>query len=55
MVTHSEKVAASSDRIIYLVDGDIRGELKLGKMNGGREEYALREKQLRKWLEEMGW
>ncbi|MBQ3907121.1 MAG: ABC transporter ATP-binding protein, partial [Lachnospiraceae bacterium] len=24
MVTHSEKVAASSDRIIYLVDGDIQ-------------------------------
>ncbi|MBQ9866699.1 MAG: ABC transporter ATP-binding protein, partial [Lachnospiraceae bacterium] len=31
MVTHSEKVAASSDRIIYLMDGDIQGELKLGK------------------------
>ncbi|MBR5419690.1 MAG: ABC transporter ATP-binding protein [Lachnospiraceae bacterium] len=44
MVTHSEKVAASSDRILYLVDGDIRGELLLGKMGtaegsaGGSEE-----------------
>ena len=34
MVTHSEKVAASSDRIIYLMDGDIQGELVLGKMGG---------------------
>ena len=31
MVTHSEKVASISDRIIYLVDGNIQGELILGK------------------------
>ena len=61
MVTHSEKVAASSERIIYLMDGDIRGELKLGKAGGtekksdGREELMQRERKLRKWLDEMGW
>lgn len=55
MVTHSEKVAANSDRIIYLVDGDIQGELKLGKFKGDREELAKREKELRRWLDEMGW
>ena len=55
MVTHSEKVAANSDRIIYLVDGDIQGELNLGKFTGGREELAKREKQLKKWLDDMGW
>ena len=55
MVTHSEKVAANSDRIIYLVDGDIQGELNLGKFTGSREEISQREKKLRKWLEEMGW
>ena len=61
MVTHSEKVAASSDRIIYLMDGDIQGELKLGKVKGqegksdGREELMQRERRLRKWLDEMGW
>ncbi len=55
MVTHSEKVAANSDRIIYLVDGDIQGELKLGKFKGDREELAKREKQLKKWLDDMGW
>jgi putative ABC transport system ATP-binding protein len=52
MVTHSEKVAASSDRILYLVDGNIKGELLLGKEDG---ELSLREKKVRKWLEEMGW
>jgi putative ABC transport system ATP-binding protein len=52
MVTHSEKVAASSDRILYLVDGNIKGELLLGKASG---ELSHREKKVRKWLEEMGW
>lgn len=63
MVTHSEKVAASSDRIIYLMDGDIQGELVLGKINraegnetiSASEKLSLRERKLRKWLEEMGW
>ena len=59
MVTHSEKVAACSDRIIYIMDGDIRGELMMGKMNGNAdtssEQLVKRERQLRKWLEEMGW
>ena len=62
MVTHSEKVAALSDRIIYLLDGDIQGELILGKMNAKNddslsetERVILREKKLRKWLEGLGW
>ena len=59
MVTHSEKVAACSDRIIYLMDGDVQGELVLGKMSGAAdkssEQLVKRERQLRKWLEEMGW
>ena len=55
MVTHSEKVAANSDRILYLVDGDIQGELKLGKYGGDREELAKREKELRNWLDKLGW
>ena len=54
MVTHSEKVASISDRIIYLVDGNIQGELSLGKKNDS-EEIAKRERKVRTWLEEMGW
>ena len=64
MVTHSEKVAASSDRIIYLMDGDVQGELVLGKIGAPQGEsdnksdaeiLQVRERKLRKWLEEMGW
>jgi putative ABC transport system ATP-binding protein len=64
MVTHSEKVAASSDRIIYLMDGDIQGELALGKIGASDDEHdeksaaeilQIRERKVRKWLEEMGW
>ena len=54
MVTHSEKVAASSDRVVYLVDGDIKGELNLGKQTDDNET-ASRERKLKNWLDEMGW
>lgn len=54
MVTHSEKVAASSDRVIYLVDGNIQGELNLGKQRDENETSA-RERKLKNWLDEMGW
>ena len=54
MVTHSEKVASISDRIIYLVDGNIKGELILGKIKEGND-LTSRERQVRNWLEEMGW
>lgn len=54
MVTHSEKIAASSDRVIYLVDGNIKGELNLGKQQDENETSA-RERKLKNWLDEMGW
>lgn len=54
MVTHNEKVAAISDRIIYLVDGNIRGELSLGRMED-MQDLTSRERQVKRWLEEMGW
>lgn len=53
MVTHSEKVASISDRIIYLVDGNIQGELVLGKKT--EDDLSARERRVRDWLEEMGW
>lgn len=54
MVTHSEKVAAVSERIIYLVDGIIKGELQLGKTTDS-QELILRERKIKNWLDEMGW
>ena len=54
MVTHSERVAARSERVLYLVDGGILGELHLGKMNA-ESELIQREKTLKKWLSEQNW
>ena len=54
MVTHSVKVAAQSERVIYLVDGGIRGEVSLGKLND-ESEIPSREKVLNSWLAEQGW
>ena len=54
MVTHSERVAAISERIIYLVDGNIQGELVLGKLED-MQDLSMREKKLRNWLADMNW
>ncbi|MBQ5310976.1 MAG: ABC transporter ATP-binding protein [Oscillospiraceae bacterium] len=54
MVTHSEKVASFSERIIYLVDGDIQGEINLGKMSSP-DELAVRERKVKNWLDGMDW
>lgn len=54
MVTHSEKVASCSERVIYLVDGNIQGELTLGKL-GSDDEIPVRERKLRNWLQERDW
>ena len=54
MVTHSVRVAAMSNKVLYLIDGDIQGEMELGKLNG---DNALpeRERKLKNWLMEQGW
>ena len=54
MVTHSERVASFSNRVIYLMDGGIQGELFLGKLEDD-EEITSRERKLHHWLSELGW
>ena len=54
MVTHSVKVAAMSDKVLYLVDGDIQGETELGKLTD-ESSVPERERVLRNWLVERGW
>lgn len=52
MVTHDMKSARRANRILYLADGVITGELLLGKyVTGDRERH----KKLRSFLTEMGW
>jgi len=52
MVTHDVKSARRADRIIYLKDGGVTGELRLGKYVS---EDKDRHEKIRKFLEEMGW
>lgn len=51
MVTHDVKVAAKSKRVVYLVDGNIKGEYNL------EEDMRLEDKErvLNNWLLDMGW
>ncbi len=54
MVTHSARVAASSDKVIYLIDGHIVGSMELGKLKD-EADLTGRERQINKWLMEQGW
>lgn len=54
LVTHDVRVAAKCDRVLYIVDGNIKGEYNLDKYS---DEAKLkdRERALNYWLMEMGW
>lgn len=55
LVTHSPRVAAQSDRVVYMADGVIAGDLQLGKFTPGvspDESLEARQKKLLTWLEE---
>lgn len=54
MVTHDATVAAKCSRVLYIVDGNIRGEYNLG---GFVTETDIREREraLNNWLMELGW
>lgn len=53
LVTHDLKVAARCDRILYIEDGNIRGECALGKYTS--ETKRDRERKVNNWLTELGW
>jgi len=54
LVTHDAKVAAKCSRVLYIVDGNIRGEYDLGIFDKP-DELRDRERKLNNWLMEMGW
>ena len=54
LVTHDVKVAAKCSRVLYLVDGSIKGEYALGGFVPGTS-LRDRERILNNWLMEMGW
>lgn len=53
MVTHDIHAALRGNRIIYLEDGQIKGELTLGKYISGDERN--REEKVQQWLDSMEW
>ncbi len=56
LVTHDMKVAAKSDRVLYIEDGNIKGEYTFGKYTAQeKEKEKERERKLSNWLMEMGW
>lgn len=52
LVTHDVKVAAKCTRVMYLVDGKIKGEYDLSDCSAQMRE---RERALNNWLLELGW
>lgn len=51
LVTHDVKVAAKTQRVLYMLDGKLVGEKRLGKM--GENDLKAREEILSRWLMEM--
>lgn len=54
MVTHDSKIAAKCSRVLYFVDGNIKGEYRLPESSSAKED-AERERALNNWLMELGW
>lgn len=54
LVTHDVKVAAKCTKVLYLVDGNIKGEYNLGSYTSV-SDLRERERALNNWLMEMGW
>ena len=54
LVTHDTKVASKCTRVMYIVDGNIKGEYNLGKCESN-SQVRERERALNNWLLEMGW
>lgn len=51
LVTHDSKVAAKCSRVLFIVDGNIKGEFNIDKNSSLRDK----ERSLNNWLMEMGW
>lgn len=54
LVTHDVKVAAKCTRVLYIVDGNIKGEYNLDRYKSA-SQMRERERALNNWLLELGW
>lgn len=53
LVTHDARVAAKTERVIYMLDGSIISELQLGKYHKENGDTKQREENLSTWLNEL--
>lgn len=54
LVTHDVKVAAKTERVLYMLDGNIIGEKQLGQYKKENNDVKAREEILSRWLMKMG-
>ena len=54
LVTHDTRVAARSDRVLFMMDGEIKGEYSLSKYSPDKDDWKKRESGLTAWLAKMG-
>lgn len=54
LVTHDINVAARTERVLYMNDGNISGEFYLGKLDPDKEDMHERGEKLTNWLKEKG-
>ena len=54
LVTHDVKVAARTERILYMVDGNIVAQKKMSKYDVQHNDIKEREESIMKWLVENG-
>lgn len=54
LVTHDAKVAARASRVIFILDGKIHNEIRMGKYNLNEGDKSQRERKMAMWLEEQG-
>ncbi|WKL03096.1 ABC transporter ATP-binding protein [Paenibacillus amylolyticus] len=54
LVTHDVKVAARSERVLFMMDGKLVADRNIGKYARERQDLKTRESHLAQWLTEMG-
>ncbi|MED3689947.1 ABC transporter ATP-binding protein [Peribacillus butanolivorans] len=54
LVTHDAKVAAKTERILFMVDGNLVAQKKMSKYDDQHDDIKKREEAIMKWLVENG-
>ncbi|MGE7767745.1 ABC transporter ATP-binding protein [Peribacillus sp. NPDC096540] len=54
LVTHDAKVAAKTERVLFMVDGNLVAQKKMSKYDNQHDDLKKREESIMKWLVENG-